>query len=767
MITVQTTFDTPEKFGKPLTYPDFDGEICLTFIDLQYYHPPNMLIKPVLIVRKWFWIMILFQVACQQNPADTSKQAQMMDKMFITPPVCPQRPYVITTHGHERQDPYYWLKERENPEVINYLSAENKYLDTVMSHLQPLRQELYEEITGRIKQDDNSVPYKSNGYFYYNRFTEGKEYTIHCRKKGSLDAQEEIMLDENILAEGHDYYHQAGQLVSDNNSLLAFAEDTLSRRNYTIRFWDLENKSFLADAIPNTEGGSFVWAADNQHIFYVKRDPVTLRSHQVWRHKLGTPVSADYLVYEEKDESYYTFISRSKNKQYVFIEVASTLTSETQYLAASNPLGDFKPVLPREHNHLYSVYQIDDLFYIVSNWEALNFRLMSVPVSVSAQKNKWKEVIAHRTDVLIEGIELFRDFLVVEERKNGLLQARIIPWKSSDEHYLDFGEPAYTAYPSVNLDFDTDWLRYNYQSLATPNSIYEYNMRTHEKKLLKQDEILGGYNPSDYVTERFFVPVSDGSQVPVSLIYKKGFVKDGHSPCLLYAYGSYGASMDAYFSIGRISLLDRGFCYAIAHIRGGQEMGRQWYEDGKLLKKKNTFTDYIDCAEHLIKNNYTSTDKLFAMGGSAGGLLMGAVVNLRPDLFKGVIAQVPFVDVVTTMLDESIPLTTNEFDEWGNPKNKIYYDYMLSYSPYDNVERKAYPAILVTTGLHDSQVQYWEPAKWVARLRELKTDRNPLLLYTNLETGHGGASGRFEKYKETAMEYAFLLDLVNDRPLKN
>ena len=708
--------------------------------------------------------VLVMIVACTQPP--DQMPTMMIDKMYITPPVCPKKDHLITTHDHQRHDPYYWLNQRENAEVISYLTAENAYLDTMMSHLQPLRTELFKEITARIKQDDNTVPHKSNGYWYYTRYEEGREYAIHCRKLNSLDQPEEIMLDENTLAQGHDYYSQSGRNVSDDNLIVAFGEDTLSRRNYTIRFWHLQEKSFLPDEIPNTEGGAFVWAADNQHIFYVKRDPVTLRSYQVWRHQLGTPVSTDELVHEEQDMAYYTSISRSKNRQYIFIQLSSTLTSEIRYLLADQPLGKFVPVLPREHNHLYGVYHFQNRFYIVSNWNALNFRLLSVPVQSSAQKETWEEVIPHRPDVLIEGIELFKDFLVVEERKNGLLQARIRPWNGAIEHYLDFGEPAYTAYPFANMEFDTDWLRYNYQSLTTPNSVYDYNMRTQEKKLLKQDEILGKYNPHDYTTERFFVTARDGAQIPVSLVNKKDFKKNGQNPMLLYAYGSYGASMDAYFSVSRISLLERGFAYAIAHIRGGQEMGRQWYEDGKLLKKKNTFTDYLDCAEHLIKEKYTNPDKLFAMGGSAGGLLMGAVVNMRPDLFKGVVAQVPFVDVVTTMLDESIPLTTNEFDEWGNPKNKAYYDYMLSYSPYDNLEKKDYPSMLVTTGLHDSQVQYWEPAKYVARLRELKTDQNPLLLYTNMETGHGGASGRFERYKETALEYAFLLDLVHSKPLK-
>lgn len=738
------------------------------FIDLLFISPLYIMHKNYGFISclwvSWMWITML---SCSQQKTHNHKQTLMMDKMYLTPPVCPQKPHAIITHGHERNDPYYWLNERENPDVIQYLNEENKYLDTVMAHLQPLRAELFKEITARIKQDDNSVPYKANHYWYYTRYEEGREYAIHCRKFQTLDQPEEIILDENALAADHDYYHQSGRQVSDDNLLVAFGEDTLSRRNYTIRFYHLGLKTFLPDAIPNTEGGSFVWAADNQHLFYVKRDPVTLRSYQVWRHKLGTLVDADQLIYEEKDEAFYTYISRSKNRQYLFIEVSSTLTSETRYLPADQPLGEFLPVLPREYNHLYSVYHYADRFFIVSNWNALNFRLLSVPVHLSTQKEQWQEIIAHRPDVLLEGVELFKDFLVIEERQNGLLQARIRPWGGEGEYYLDFGEPAYTAYPSTNLEFDTDWLRYSYQSLATPNSVFDYNMRTREKKLLKREEVLGGYQPENYVTERSFVTARDGVKIPLSLVYKKGFKQDGPGPLLLYAYGSYGASMDAYFSVSRISLLDRGFAFAIAHIRGGQEMGRQWYEDGKLLKKKNTFTDYIDCAEYLIKARYTSQDKLFAMGGSAGGLLMGAVVNLRPDLFKGVVAQVPFVDVITTMLDESIPLTTNEFDEWGNPKNKTYYDYMLSYSPYDNVEKKNYPAMLVTTGLHDSQVQYWEPAKWVARLRALKTDHQPLLLYTNMETGHGGASGRFERYKETAMEYAFLIDLARTEPLKN
>jgi len=639
--------------------------------------------------------------------------------------------------------------------VIDYLNAENEYKDTVMKHTKKFQEKLFDEIVGRIKQTDVSVPYKSNGYFYSRRYEKDKEYPIYTRKKGSLEAEEEIMLDVNTMAEGYEYYQVTGLSVSENNKYLAFGVDTVSRRKYTIHFKDLETGEILADKIPNTTGRA-TWANDNKTSFYSTKDN-TLRSHKIHRHTLGTDPSYDTEIYHEKDNTFSVYVSKSKSKKYLFIGSNSTLSTEVRYLPADDPRGEFAIIQKREKDHEYSVSHFEDKFFIVTNWKAKNFRLMETDVSKTSKRH-WKAVIAHREDVLLQGIDIFKVYLVVNERINGLRQIRIINHKDKDEHYIDFGEDAYVAYPTSNYEFDTDLLRYSYSSLTTPNSTYDYNMSSMEKTLLKRQEVLGKFNPDDYRTERLYATAGDGTKVPVSIVYKKGLIKNGQNPTLLYGYGSYGLSMDPSFRSERLSLLDRGFVFAMAHIRGGSEMGRHWYDDGKLLKKKNTFTDFIDCAEYLVNENFTSPDHLFTMGGSAGGLLMGAVVNMRPDLFKGVIAEVPWVDVITTMLDESIPLTTSEFDEWGNPKNKEYYDYMLSYSPYDNVEVKNYPAMLVTTGLHDSQVQYFEPAKWVAKLRAMKIDKNLLILHTNMGAGHGGASGRFERYKETAMEYAFMLD---------
>lgn len=676
------------------------------------------------------------------------------------PPRAEIVPKELTIHGHTRIDNYYWLAERDNPKVVEYLKAENDYLTAVMKHTEPLQQKLYDEIVGRIKQTDLSVPYRSEGYYYYTRFEEGKDYPVYCRKKGSLEAAEEVMLNVNDMAQGHGYYSVTGLSVSSDNSLLAYGVDTVSRRKYTIHFKNLATGETLPDAIPLTTGTA-AWANDNKTVFYTQIDDTTLRPQKVFRHVLGTPVESDALVYHEADETFNTFAYKTKSKKYVFIASTSTLSTEFRYAPADTPAAEFKVFQPRERDLEYDVDHYLDKFYIRTNLDAKNFRLMTASLDRTG-KADWVELIPHRDDVLVEGFELFKGALVVGERKNGLVQARIMPWDKSAnaEHYVDFGEEAYSAWLATNPEFDTDWVRYGYESLTTPTSTYDYNMVTREKKLLKREEILGGFDPANYQAERHYATARDGVKVPVSLVYRKGLVKDGKAPCLLYGYGSYGASTDADFSSPRLSLLDRGFVFAIAHIRGGQEMGRAWYEDGKLLKKKNTFTDFIDCAEYLVAQKFTSPGRLFAEGASAGGLLMGAVLNMRPDLFKGVIAGVPFVDVVTTMLDKSIPLTTSEFDEWGNPEVKEYYDYMLSYSPYDQVEAKAYPALLVTTGLQDSQVQYFEPAKWVAKLRIMKTDKNPLLLWTNMEGGHGGVSGRFRRLKQLALEYAFLLDLA-------
>ncbi|SNT29132.1 oligopeptidase B [Ekhidna lutea] len=684
-------------------------------------------------------------------------------------PIAAKADTLLKEHGQTRVDPYFWMrlsdeqKRAETPdahtkEVLAYLNEENDYTKTVMSHTEDLQQKLYDEIVGRIKQTDESVPYLSNGYWYYTRYEEGGEYPIYCRKNGSLDAEEEILIDVNKLAEGYDYYAAGGLNVSPDNKILAFAEDTLSRRIYTIRFKNLETGEMLDDQIINTTGGG-AWANDNKTFFYTAKNKVSLLSEKIYRHKLGTEPEVDVMVYHEKDPSYYIGVYKSKSDDFVIIYNSSTLISDYHVLDANNPTGDFQQFIPRDEKaHEYSIAHFEDKWYIVTNRDATNFKLMETSVNDTNESN-WKEVIPHRDNVLLEGVELFNEYMVVDERENGLTNLRIINQKSGDEHYLDFGEPAYNAYISTNAEFNTNVLRFGYTSMTTPNSTFDYNMETKEKTLMKQQEVVGGHNPEDYITERVWATARDGEKVPISIVYKKGFEKDGNGPLLQYGYGSYGATIDASFSSVRLSLLDRGFAFAIAHIRGGQLMGRQWYEDGKMFKKMNTFNDFIDCSKFLIEENYTSSEHLYAQGGSAGGLLMGAVVNLAPELYKGVLAAVPFVDVVSTMWDETIPLTTNEFDEWGNPKELESYEYMMSYSPYDNVSAQEYPNMLVTTGLFDSQVQYWEPAKWVAKLRDMKTDNNTLILDTDMEAGHGGASGRFKRYKTTALQYAFLLDL--------
>lgn len=677
------------------------------------------------------------------------------------PPVARKIPKRLEKHGHVRIDNYYWLKERENSKDIEYLKAENQYTDAVMAHTEGTQQTLFEEFRGRIKQTDMSVPYKQDDYYYYTREEEGKEYPIYCRKKGTLESEEEIMLNVNELAEGHEFISIRRGVVSYNQDLLAYAVDMVGRRIYTIRFKNLVTGKLLEDEIPQVTS-NVAWANDNKTVFYTNQDPVTLRSYRVYRHVLGTDPGDDKLVFEETDDTYGCYVYKTKSKKYIMIVSAHISSSEYRYIEADDPDGKFKVFLPRKREHEYSLDHYKDHFYVVINDKAKNFRLMMTPVDQTGQEH-WKELIPHRKDVLLEGIEIFRDYLVVIERQNGLLQLRVKPWNGQDEHYLDFGEPAYLTYPSDNLDFDTSVLRYTYSSLTPPRSVYDYDMTTRQKTLLKREEVLGGFDSNNYRCERLYAAAKDGAKVLISLVYRKGFKKDGTDPLLLYGYDSYGASIDAAFDPFRVSLLDRGFVFAIGHVRGGQEMGRPWYEDGKLLKKKNTFTDFITCAEHLVAEKYTCPDRLFIEGGSAGGLLIGAIVNMRPDLFKGAIASVPWVDVITTMLDESIPLATNEYDEWGNPNQKEYYDYMLSYSPYDNVQKKNYPNMLVITSLQDSQVQYWEPAKWVAKLRTLKTDNNRLLLRTYIEAGHGGVSGRYKRYRKTAFEYAFPIDLVGER----
>lgn len=675
------------------------------------------------------------------------------------PPIAAKKPYEMVMHGDTRIDPYYWMNERDTEEVLDFLNAENDYTESVMKSTDKLQDKLFEEIKGRIKEQDESVPYFENGYYYYSRYDEGKEYPIYCRKPNSLTADEEVMLDVNVLASDHSYFSAVGLSVSPNNQILSYGVDTVSRRQYTIYFKDLSTGELLDSKILNTSG-SVAWANDNKTIFYSVKDEM-LRPDKVFRHSLeNKDTSKDELVYEENDEAFYAFVYNSKSKKYIFFGSASTLSTEFSYLDANNPYGTIKVIQPRERGLEYMLTHYGDKFYIVTNLDAENFRLMETPVN-RTEKSNWKEVIPHRKDVLLSGIEVFGNYLVVDERKDALNQLRIINQSTTEEHYLDFGEEVYSVWISVNPEYDTELLRYGYTSLTTPSSTYDYNMSTRSKELLKQTEVLGGFSSDNYESKRLWVTARDGVKVPMSIVYRKDTELNGNNPALIYAYGSYGASMDPYFSSARLSLLDRGFVHVLAHIRGGQELGRQWYDNGKLLKKMNTFTDFIDCSQFLIDEKITSPDKLFAMGGSAGGLLVGAVANMAPSLYKGIIAQVPFVDVVTTMLDTSIPLTTGEYDEWGNPNIPEYYFYMKSYSPYDQVSAQAYPNMLITTGYHDSQVQYFEPAKWVAKLREMKTDDNLLLLKTDMEAGHGGASGRFKALHEVAFEYAFMLKLLD------
>lgn len=704
---------------------------------------------------------LLFLLAC--NNQDTVKREPYKWPEGIKPPVAEKIDTALVAHGDTRMDEYYWMNDffKKGPrsaEVVKYLEEENKYLDTMMAGAKQLREDLFTEMKGRIQEKDESVPVLNNGYYYYSRTDEGKQYYKYCRKKGSLDAPEEMLLDADKLAEGHGYFAASGYNISPDNKLMIFGLDTISRRQYVLQVKNLETGEVYPEKITGTSG-SGAWASDNKTFFYGENDPVTLLTKRIKKHVLGTPASSDVVVYEEKDPANYIGVYKTKSRRYLVIYSSATLSSEFRILDAETPDQPFKVFQPRMKDVLYGIDHWGDKFLVTTNMNAKNFKLMETPVTATTSEN-WKDVIAHRDDVLLEGVDLFQNYWVITERKEGLLQMRIRDVATGSEHYLDFGEPAYAAYTSSNPEFNTEVVRYSYTSMTTPNSVFDYNMKTKAKDLKKEQPVLGKFNKVDYKTERIMAVSRDGVKVPVSLVYKTSmFKKDGSSPLLLNGYGSYGSSSDAYFSSARLSLLDRGFVFAIAHIRGGQEMGRQWYEDGKMMKKINTFNDFIDAGKFLISEKYTGQGHLYAEGGSAGGLLMGAIANMAPELWNGIIAGVPFVDVVTTMSDPSIPLTTNEYDEWGNPANKDSYFYMKSYSPYDNVEAKAYPNMLVTTGLHDSQVQYFEPAKWVARMRAKKTGNGILLLKTNMEAGHGGASGRFDDLKETALQFAFLLSL--------
>ncbi|WP_040480858.1 S9 family peptidase [Mariniradius saccharolyticus] len=704
-------------------------------------------------MRKSIQIILLgMSIACSPNKPEFS----LPD---VAAPVAAVKPFEITAkHGHVRVDNYYWLNDRENPEVIAYLEAENKYMDTMMAHTKGFQESLFLEMRARIKEDDSSVPFKLDDYYYYTRYVEGGEYPIYARKKGSLEAPEEVIMDGNELGKGKSFLNFFTSVSPDHN-LAAIIMDTVGRNFYTVMIKDLRTGQMLPDKIENIRS-SAVWTNDNKSFYYSIPDPVTLRNFQVKRHFLGSEASKDEIIFEEKDQTLSCGVGKTKSKKYIIIGSGRTDASYAQFLDADNP---GKPILiaPIQDNVQYSVdHAGGDQFYIYTNLNAVNYRLAQAPISNPGSPN-WKDVIPHREAVFLEGVDYFKDFLAIEEKKEGLSQIRIIKRADNSEHNMEFDEPAYTAGLGYNPEFETKTLRYSYTSMTTPNSTFDYDMETREKTLMKEQPVLGNFNKANYETERIMVTARDGKKIPMSIVYRKdAFKKDGTAPGWIYAYGSYGASMDPYFSSSRLSLLDRGFVYAIAHVRGGQEMGGAWYEDGKMMNKKNTFFDFIDCSKWLQDNGYVAKDKLFASGGSAGGLLIGAVTNMAPEVYRGVIAQVAFVDVITTMMDESIPLTTFEWLEWGNPNIQEQYEYMLSYSPYDNVEAKAYPNILATTGLHDSQVQYWEPAKWVAKLRTMKTDNNRLFLYTNMDAGHGGASGRFESLKELAKEYAFVFDIL-------
>ncbi len=676
-----------------------------------------------------------------------------------TPPVAKKYPKQLEIHRDIRIDDYYWLNQRENTEVLSYLEAENSYYREMTKHTKEFQEELFLEMKSRIKEDDTSVPYLLNGYYYLARFETGKEYPIYARKESSLETEEEVMFNCNVLAADHEFFNLRGISISPDNILAAFGVDTVSRRQYTLQIKNLKTGEIYPDKIENTTGSS-VWAADSKTLFYTKKDPVTLRSNRIYKHTLGHPETADELVFEEQDETFSTFVYKTKSRKYIVIGSSSTMTSEYQFLDAKQPNGSFTLFSPRQRGLEYSISHFGNHFYILTNKDgATNFKLMKTSEN-STDTVYWEEFIPHRPDVLLEDIEIFKDFYVLTERELGLTQMKIVSWSDSISYYLPFESETYVAGPTSNLDFETRKLRYFYNAMTAPYAIIDFDMATKEKEILKEQAVLGGeFDKQNYRSQRTWAPTRDGKKVPISLVYHKKTALDGNSPLLLYGYGSYGSTMDPYFSSVRLSLLDRGFVYAIAHVRGGEYLGRPWYEEGRLLHKKNTFNDFVDCSRFLIESGYTTSQHLYAMGGSAGGLLMGAVINQAPDLYNGIIAAVPFVDVVTTMLDDSIPLTTGEYDEWGNPNDEEYYRYIKSYSPYDNITAQDYPNMYVSTGIHDSQVQYWEPAKWVAKLRKLKTDNNLLFLDTNMDAGHGGASGRFQALKETAKEYAFLLDL--------
>ena len=696
-------------------------------------------------------VCLIFAIAC-----NTTMELPLKS---ISPPSAKKIPSKLTKFESVRVDNYFWLNNRDNPEVIDYLEKENDYYEKMTSHTKSFQQEIFKEIKDKIKEDEESVPYFLNGYWYVTKFEKEKNYPIYIRKKDTLKSKEQILFDCNVLAKGHEFFNLSNFKISPNNKFIAFSTDTVSRRLYTIKIKNLETGKILEESIDNSSG-SFAWANDNKTLFYTNRDIKTLRNDKIYRHTIGENSNKDKLVFHEKDNTFYTSVSKSKSNKFIIISSYSTLTSEFQFLDASNPQEEFKLFNKRKRGLEYSVSHYGKDFYIITNTDnSKNYKLMKTPIFNTEYKN-WKDVIKHRDDVMLEGIDIFKDYLVISERFNGLSRINIKKWDNSENYYLDFKSETFSSYTTTNIDFDTDILRYGFNSMTEPALVIDFNMKTKEKTIRKQQQVLDSdFRKENYISERLWAPSSDGVKIPISIVYKKGLKKNGKNPLLLYGYGSYGNTIDPYFSISRLSLLDRGFIFAIAHVRGSEYLGREWYENGKLFKKENTFKDFISSTKYLISEGYTNVKQSYAYGGSAGGLLMGAVINLAPELYNGVISAVPFVDVITTMLDESIPLTTGEYDEWGNPNDEKYFDYMLSYSPYDNVKKLNYPNLLVTSGLHDSQVQYWEPAKWVAKLRDLKSNNNLLFLDTNMDAGHGGASGRFEALKEVAKEYTFLFDL--------
>jgi len=700
----------------------------------------------------------LWLAACASD-APPTPESDSMQRPAPVPPIAAVRPHVIESPNGSRTDEYYWLggDTRESKEVLAHLEAENAYKAAMTAHTQALEDRVYGEIIARLKQDDSTVPYRKRGHWYYTRYETGKEYPVYARKAGDLSAAEQVMLDGNALAEGREFFEIGAMAVALDNRLLAWVEDTVGRRQFTLRFKDLATGETLPDRVDNVDP-YVAWTADSRSVLYVEKHPVTLLGYRVRRHVLGTNPAQDALIYEQDDESFYTSVATTKDERYIEIFARSTVSTEMRYADAADPELRIHVFLPRERDHEYYTEHFDGRWIIRSNWKAPNFRLMEVKVGEEADRANWREILAHRDDAFILGLDVFREFLAIEERSGAMRKIRIRPWSGGKDFFISADEAAYTTALGQNAEIDTQIVRYEYVSLTTPDTVYDYDIRTGERQLMKRMPVLGTFDPAQYQTELLWAPARDGARVPVSLVYRKGFKRDGTAPLLQYGYGSYGYSLDPHFSIARLSLLDRGFVFALAHIRGGQEMGRRWYDQGRLLNKKNTFTDFIDVTRFLVKEGYADPKRVSAMGGSAGGLLMGAVANMAPADYRAIVAQVPFVDVVTTMLDESIPLTTNEFDEWGDPKKKEYYDYILSYSPYDNVAKQDYPAMLVTTGFWDSQVQYYEPAKWVARLRARRAGSNPLLYRTTMEAGHGGKSGRFERFREIAEEYTFILD---------